>query len=286
MIIRTNTNIKNKDEILFNEITSSLECLYGPLPESLTQRVRDKFSKGEINSALPKAIAVIRQKYNDFDPGKVIEGYSNIPHENDTAILYHPSDTMPHPLGVIVPSCLEELLDNWGAIESAVYVILEEISFECGFCRCIANLVALNCERMLYEFIQAAALIPQPLLEVIWKEVKDPGSVVEGKPLPAHLLLKLWMVMECAPDASFEELFEFDGISMELVEILTSRIREESDQGYLSSDDAFMDYVSAVYPSDYSESEAKVFASRLREVSGLMRKLGGLEEGGGGGNAA
>lgn len=260
---------KNTNEALTNEIISSLECLYGALSESLTQQVRDKFSRGEIDSALPKAIAVIRQKYNNFDPDKAIEGYSNIPYENDNAKLYWPSDTMPYPLGAIVPSCLEELLGNWEKVESSVLLVLNEIMLEGCDTKAAFRNTALKSDRLLNCFLEELGRKPQPVSDTIWQEVDEPGSVLGDQAVPACLLMKAWMIMGLDYDNESEELNPDAG----LLRVLSIRIKEELTPGYQSSDQTFKEI--AEYHSTVQDMRCTLpeYIRRCEELYGLKTQL-------------
>jgi hypothetical protein len=267
-------NIKKKDDG-FQEFIFEMKTVYGEVPDHVVERAREMFRKGEISAYLPRAIRLILQKYNTFDPFSIMKKYIGVAEDVELHMQFHePSEEIPYPLGAIVPSDPEMLLEYWFVVEPVVSYILKGAAFECGFSLAAVNQIALINERLLYEFIKAASRLDQSLLKTIWQEVREPGSVLDGSTVSAHLLLKLWGVMECEPEASCKELLEDIDSSAELVDILTSRIQEESDQGYLSSDDAFMNFVGEFFPVDCRRSKFDIWTSREREVSGLVRQLG------------
>lgn len=227
------------------------------------------YSRDEIDSALPKAIAVIRLKYNDFDPNEMIEGYSNIPHENSNAMAHYPTDAIPYPLGSIVPSYLEGLLDNWSEVESSVLRVLCRIQLKAWNAQATVSTTAMKNERLLYCFLQEVGRKPQPLLDTIWQEVEEPGSVLSGQAVPAHLLLKAWVIMDFDHEADFEDACR----DTELLLILQIRIQEESTLGYRSSDQAFMDYAEDHYPVQCTQCEATVWIRRCLELYDLETQL-------------
>jgi hypothetical protein len=271
--MKTNKNTK-KEELGFQEFMFELKAIYGEVPQCDIDRAKRMYLEGGVTISLLKAIHVILLKYNTFDLNQVLEEFSDIPYRNQGSALYIPSERIPYPLGAMVPSNPSELLGRWDKVRSAIDRVIIETMKEGWVSKGVANDAALNNERLIYQFIQAVSHMPQSLPDAIWQEIRDPGSVVEGMTLPAHQLLKVWVIMEFDREVQVEDACP----DPELLQALQFRIQAESRMGYLDVDEAFMSYMWESYPVNCQRSESTVWSLRMNELWVLQCQLEDQDE--------